>query len=150
MNRRNFIGLIGLVATPVYAKNPRTTYIQCVDNARSIMHYATDNQLYGVDDYWATPAETIAKGAGDCEDFALLVNHYCAQQGLHNCQLVVCRIIETNELHVASVYNSGELLADTAMVEVMPMMFRSDLKILNMGTLTADQLPQSKRIKKFG
>lgn len=150
MNRRNFLGLVGSIALPVYAKNDRMTYIQCVDNARSIMHYEMDKRLYGVDDYWATPAETIAKGAGDCEDFAMLVNHFCRQQGINNCQLVVCRIVKTGELHVASVYNFGELLADTVMDEIMPMMFRRDLKILNIGTLTDDQLPPSKRVKNFG
>jgi predicted transglutaminase-like cysteine proteinase len=32
--------------------------------------YKTDEELYGVEDYWATPRELFAKG-GDCEDYAI-------------------------------------------------------------------------------
>jgi predicted transglutaminase-like cysteine proteinase len=31
----------------------------------------TDSRAYGVNDHWATAAETAAKGRGDCEDFAI-------------------------------------------------------------------------------
>jgi predicted transglutaminase-like cysteine proteinase len=36
------------------------------------IRYVTDDQLYGVSDYWATPNETLQRGAGDCEDVAIL------------------------------------------------------------------------------
>lgn len=36
------------------------------------IRYQTDPQTWGEDDYWASPAETLARGAGDCEDYALL------------------------------------------------------------------------------
>jgi predicted transglutaminase-like cysteine proteinase len=32
---------------------------------------ATDQEVYGVADYWASLEETIAAGRGDCEDFAI-------------------------------------------------------------------------------
>ena len=32
---------------------------------------ATDQEVYGVADHWASLAETIAAGRGDCEDFAI-------------------------------------------------------------------------------
>jgi predicted transglutaminase-like cysteine proteinase len=35
--------------------------------------YKTDADNYGVPDYWATPAESITRGCGDCEDFAILL-----------------------------------------------------------------------------
>ncbi len=31
----------------------------------------TDIDLWGQNDYWASPLETLAKGAGDCEDYAI-------------------------------------------------------------------------------
>lgn len=34
--------------------------------------YRNDADIYGVEDYWARPAETIALRAGDCEDQAIL------------------------------------------------------------------------------
>ena len=34
--------------------------------------YLTDDELYGVSDYWASVRETETAGAGDCEDYAIL------------------------------------------------------------------------------
>jgi predicted transglutaminase-like cysteine proteinase len=33
--------------------------------------YREDIDLWGVADYWASPLETLEKGAGDCEDYAI-------------------------------------------------------------------------------
>ena len=33
--------------------------------------YANDNDVWGAEDYWATPLETFGKGRGDCEDYAI-------------------------------------------------------------------------------
>ncbi len=37
----------------------------------SVIQYVTDEQNWGVPDYWSTPAELLEKGAGDCEDLAI-------------------------------------------------------------------------------
>jgi hypothetical protein len=34
--------------------------------------YRTDMQIYGVEDYWAAPLETLYRRVGDCEDIAIL------------------------------------------------------------------------------
>lgn len=34
--------------------------------------YREDADNWGADDYWATAAQTLSKGAGDCEDLAIL------------------------------------------------------------------------------
>ena len=33
--------------------------------------FIDDVELWGQSDYWATPLETMGKGAGDCEDFSI-------------------------------------------------------------------------------
>lgn len=33
--------------------------------------FQTDMEVWGQEDYWATPLEFMGKGAGDCEDFAI-------------------------------------------------------------------------------
>jgi len=33
--------------------------------------FVNDTDLYGTKDYWATPVEFLARGAGDCEDYAI-------------------------------------------------------------------------------
>ena len=35
------------------------------------IEFATDMQVWGQVDYWASPLETLNKGAGDCEDYAI-------------------------------------------------------------------------------
>lgn len=35
------------------------------------IYFGEDKDIWGQRDYWATPLETLAKGAGDCEDFAI-------------------------------------------------------------------------------
>jgi predicted transglutaminase-like cysteine proteinase len=33
---------------------------------------ASDSAQYGVDDFWASPLATLSRGAGDCEDYAIV------------------------------------------------------------------------------
>lgn len=41
------------------------------DFFNSRIRFVSDFQLWGVQDYWASPIEFLIKGAGDCEDFAI-------------------------------------------------------------------------------
>jgi predicted transglutaminase-like cysteine proteinase len=36
------------------------------------IQFSDDPTIWNAPDYWATPLETIGKGAGDCEDFAII------------------------------------------------------------------------------
>lgn len=35
------------------------------------IRFSEDQAVWGQSDYWATPMETLSRGAGDCEDFAI-------------------------------------------------------------------------------
>ncbi|ERL52665.1 hypothetical protein BJB45_15410 [Halomonas huangheensis] len=35
------------------------------------MRWLEDHTIWGESDYWATPAEALGRGAGDCEDFSI-------------------------------------------------------------------------------
>ncbi|WP_232513399.1 transglutaminase-like cysteine peptidase [Zobellella denitrificans] len=35
------------------------------------LSYQTDIRLWGEEDYWATPLESLGRGQGDCEDYAI-------------------------------------------------------------------------------
>jgi predicted transglutaminase-like cysteine proteinase len=41
------------------------------DFFNSRVQWTTDSLLFGQSDYWATPLETLALSAGDCEDFSI-------------------------------------------------------------------------------
>ncbi len=40
----------------------------------------SDRQLFGRDDYWQSPSETLRMGKGDCEDYALLAEALLRRQ----------------------------------------------------------------------
>ena len=35
------------------------------------IEFRDDQEIWGLSDYWATPLETMGRGAGDCEDYAI-------------------------------------------------------------------------------
>jgi len=41
------------------------------EGINALLTYASDEEVYGVDDYWATLQESMSKGRGDCEDIAI-------------------------------------------------------------------------------
>lgn len=41
------------------------------DFVNSRVLFESDTTVWGHDDYWATPLETLSRGRGDCEDFAI-------------------------------------------------------------------------------
>lgn len=47
------------------------TLLRKVNNEYNSIQYEFDIDLYGEEEYWATPAEFMANNAGDCEDYAL-------------------------------------------------------------------------------
>lgn len=51
------------------AESGRLTTVNDFFNSR--VRFADDIIVWQQNDYWATPLETFAKGAGDCEDFAI-------------------------------------------------------------------------------
>src|SRR5262245_33915070 len=51
---------------------PETDRLSAIDiKVNQSFRYASDMEVWGLRDYWETPAELVAKQAGDCEDFAI-------------------------------------------------------------------------------
>ncbi|WP_449391846.1 transglutaminase-like cysteine peptidase [Eoetvoesiella caeni] len=49
-----------------------TAKLQAVNKFwNSQLHEASDSRIWGQDDYWATPLESLGMGLGDCEDFVI-------------------------------------------------------------------------------
>lgn len=46
------------------------------------IHFVDDAVSLGVADYWQTPEESLRRGEGDCEDYALLAQEVLRRQGL--------------------------------------------------------------------
>ncbi|MDK1491921.1 transglutaminase-like cysteine peptidase [Sinorhizobium sp. 7-81] len=74
-----------------------------------LVRYEPDAQNYGSKDYWASPNEILARGKGDCEDYAILKMAALKQAGLppQAMSIVVLRDVRRNLYHaVLSVMTS--------------------------------------------
>jgi len=60
--------LVGLLRL---AEAPRQEQIVTINSLVNQRRYVSDQEAFGVQDYWATPPEFLTS-AGDCEDFAIL------------------------------------------------------------------------------
>jgi predicted transglutaminase-like cysteine proteinase len=49
--------------------------------------WQSDTEIYGLDDFWATPTETMGLGKGDCEDFTIAKYVSLRQLGVPSDQL---------------------------------------------------------------
>jgi predicted transglutaminase-like cysteine proteinase len=77
-------------------------------NAR--IAYASDIDVYGVADYWASLAEVMLHGRGDCEDFAIAKMQILAAAGVptRDMYLTLVRDLRRQEDHAVLVVRVGQ------------------------------------------
>lgn len=92
-------------------KLPTLAAMQLVNRTvNKSVKYRTDKALWGKDDYWATPAEIIARRAGDCEDFAIAKMAMLREAGFeqNQLQLIVLKDVRKQVFHaVLAVHTEG-------------------------------------------
>ncbi|MFC5069430.1 transglutaminase-like cysteine peptidase [Flaviflagellibacter deserti] len=86
--------------------------------------YKSDNEVYGSLDHWSKPDETLSRGKGDCEDFALLKMAALRAAGVpdDSMTLVVLRDTRRNLFHaVLSVAtDKGNFILDNVRDAILP------------------------------
>lgn len=89
-----------------------------------LVRYVPDDGDRGSGDAWASPGDTLARGAGDCEDYAILKMSALRQAGvpMDGMSVVVVRDIRRNLYHaVLSVMSDdGYLILDNLSGRVIP------------------------------
>lgn len=99
------------------------------------VRFADDSAVWRRRDYWATPLETLARGAGDCEDFALAKYFTLLQLGIapDKLRLTYARALELNQAHMVLTYQDGPdaapLVLDNLVDEILPVSQRRDLAL---------------------
>ena len=99
------------------------------------LRYAEDIDVWGVQDYWASPLEALQKGAGDCEDYAIAKYLSLASAGVPIAKLrmvYVRAMVGGKSLpHMVLAYYSQPgaepLILDNLVTEVKPASQRGDL-----------------------
>ncbi|MBQ4834149.1 transglutaminase-like cysteine peptidase [Pseudoalteromonas sp. MMG010] len=96
--------------------------------------YRSDLTLWKKNDYWATPIETLAQGAGDCEDYAIAKYFSLLALGVApvKLRLMYVRQLEINEPHMVLIYfsepNTVPYVLDNYKTALLPANKRKDLK----------------------
>lgn len=99
------------------------------------VRYGEDKDIWGQFDYWASPMETLERGAGDCEDFALAKYFTLRLMGIsgQNLRLVYTTLNSNQQAHmVLGYWNDGAevpVLLDNLHQEILPMAQRLDLQM---------------------
>lgn len=97
------------------------------------IRYASDIEIWGVEDYWATPVEFLVKGAGDCEDFSIAKYFTLKAMGLSDKKLRITYVkaIRFNIHHMVLTYYSSPdaepLVLDNLVDSISPASKRTDL-----------------------
>ncbi len=68
--------------------------------------YQDDLSLWGKKDYWASPVETIGRGKGDCEDYAIAKYFTLTSLGVdeNKLRLMYVRQLTVNQPHMVLIY----------------------------------------------
>lgn len=95
--------------------------------------FVSDQQAWGQQDYWATPAQTLGRGMGDCEDFAIAKYFSLVRMGVpsEKLRLTFVKALKQNQAHMVLAYypsaSEQPLILDNLDPAIRPASERSDL-----------------------
>lgn len=99
---------------------------------RSIVH-GEDAEVWGEADYWATPQETLSRGRGDCEDFAIAKYFSLVRLGVPSAKLrlTFVKALQRQQAHMVLAYypspSAEPLILDNLQQQISPAGQRRDL-----------------------
>ncbi len=97
------------------------------------IRFADDIRVWQQVDYWATPIESLIKGAGDCEDYAIAKYFSLRRLGISSEKLRITYVkaLRLNQAHMVLTYYSSPaaepLVLDNLINQIRPASQRQDL-----------------------
>ncbi|MBO9482811.1 MULTISPECIES: transglutaminase-like cysteine peptidase [Gammaproteobacteria] len=97
------------------------------------MRFVHDIDHWGEEDFWATPVELLASGAGDCEDFSIAKYFTLRELGVadEKLRITYVKAVELDQAHMVLSYFAGPgeepLILDNLVSEIRPASHRTDL-----------------------
>jgi predicted transglutaminase-like cysteine proteinase len=104
------------------------------------IHFVSDQENWGVSDYWSTPLESLGKGRGDCEDYSIAKYAFLRALGIPDARLKLTYVkaqiggpdSEIYQAHMVLSYyeypNSEPMILDNLIVDIFKSSQRVDLK----------------------
>jgi len=95
--------------------------------------YVSDQQQWGVEDYWASPVEFLQRNAGDCEDYSIAKYFTLRAMGVDTDRLRMTYVntLPDQKPHMVLVYFEGvqrvPLVLDNLEQSIEPLTIRTDL-----------------------
>jgi len=95
--------------------------------------YFTDKAHWGIDDYWATPIETLGSNGGDCEDYSIGKYFTLKSLGIpiQKLRIVYVRARTRNEPHMVLAYypepDADPFILENLTNQILPASKRTDL-----------------------
>lgn len=97
------------------------------------VRFVDDIRLWRQNDYWATPVETLVKGAGDCEDYSIAKYFTLRRLGIpsEKLRITYVKALNYNQAHMVLTYYSSPsaepLVLDNLINDIRPASQRKDL-----------------------
>ena len=97
------------------------------------LSFRDDTRIWRQTDYWATPIESLVKGAGDCEDYALAKYFSLRNLGVPSEKLRITSVkaLTRNQAHMVLTYyatpSADPLVLDNLISDIRPASNRKDL-----------------------
>lgn len=97
------------------------------------LNFQDDTRIWRQTDYWATPEESLIKGAADCEDYALAKYFSLRQLGIpsEKLRIIYVKALSQNQAHMVLTFYSSPtaepLVLDNLIGEIRPASQRKDL-----------------------
>ena len=122
------------------AASPEVDRIRKVNSFfNQVIKFGEDSDVWGQEDYWATPMESLGRGAGDCEDYAIAKYFTLIEAGVSSDKLRLIYVKAKLDVrdyvpavpHMVLAYyaqiDADPLIMDNLISEVQPASKRSDL-----------------------
>ncbi|WP_439887771.1 transglutaminase-like cysteine peptidase [Pseudomonas sp. MBLB4123] len=103
------------------------------DFINNAVAFGDDRDIWGMDEYWATPLQTLTRGRGDCEDFAIGKYFTLVEMGVpsEKLRLTFVKALRRNQAHMVLAYyptpTAQPLILDNLERDIRPAAERKDL-----------------------
>jgi predicted transglutaminase-like cysteine proteinase len=108
--------------------------IKLVNNFFNQLSFVNDIDLWGQEDYWATPLQMLASNGGDCEDFSIAKYFTLKKMGIpeEHMRLTYVMALQLDQAHMVLTYvptpDSEPLVLDNLVTDIRRFSERPDLQ----------------------
>jgi predicted transglutaminase-like cysteine proteinase len=107
--------------------------LERVNNFFNQLAFVKDSELWGQEDYWATPLQMLSSNGGDCEDFSIAKYFTLRKMGIpeERMRLTYVKALQLDQAHMVLTYyptpDAEPLVLDNLVTDIRSASERTDL-----------------------